>query len=113
MGSAATKPGSRSDAFRTARPAVIGDFRKLVRLIRCCESLERRVGEGDNLAVIADLIHRPEARIEIMDVADGFHALGDAKVRAQLLDRRGDRRRQNMGVDVENMPSPSSMGPPV
>ena len=81
--------------------AVIRHLRQLDRLRRRGESLDRRVGQRDDLAIILHLVHRPEARLEIPDIAHGLHALGDAEVGAHRVDRARDLRRQDVGIDID------------
>src|SRR6185312_13936948 len=81
--------------------AVIRHLRQLDRLRGRGESLDGRVGQRDDLAIILHLVHRAEARLEIPDIAHGFHALGDAEIAAHRLQCARDLRRQDVSVDVD------------
>ncbi len=86
---------------------VIGEPRELRRLGRRRQRLDRRLAERDDLRVVVELVHHPEAQVEVVDAGDLAHALADAR-KAGLAQRLEVARREEVvvGVDVAHFPLP-------
>jgi hypothetical protein len=57
--------------------AVVGDAGEFRGPVGAGHALERRQPKGDDLRVILERVHHPQARIEVMDRADALDALAD------------------------------------
>ena len=76
MQSAAAKDGKRSGYLRhNSRHRIVGDARELQADVRLGDVLDGRIGQRDDLPVIAELVHFLEARVEIEQFFDAAQPL--------------------------------------
>ena len=94
------------------RHRVVGDPCELRPRGRVGNVLERRVGKRNHLPVLAELVHQPEADVEVVDHLHLLHPLADV-----LEPRRGFRHvaveiaGKDVGVDVDRHVLPPIPGP--
>ena len=84
------------------RHGVVGDARQREALAGRGEILDRRIRQRNHLAVIAELVHFLEARIEIMDLAHAAQPRRDiAELRRDLVHLLREAVRVDVAIKID------------
>ena len=87
------------------RHRVIGDARQREPGPGGGEILDRRIGQRDHLAVIAELVHLAKPRLEIVDLGHAAQPRGDiAELRRRLVHFLEEAVRIDMAVKIDERP---------